>query len=126
MAPYDVVICGGTVVGDTGIPKYRADLAIEDGCIALISGRIKAGGAQELDATGCMGAPGAVDLPTYYDAQLNRDPYASLSGWFGVTSVSIGQCGFGFAPTRPEDHFLRPRPTLTNHYVRTPLQGVGC
>ena len=43
---------------------------------------------------------------TLVDAQLNWDPYATLSGWFGVTSVSIGQCGFGFAPTRPEDRDL--------------------
>ena len=64
MATYDVVIRGGTVVDGTGIPKYRAHLAVKDGRIALISGRIKAGGAQEPDATGCMVAPGAVDLHT--------------------------------------------------------------
>ena len=45
MAAYDVVIRGGTIVDGTGIPKYRADLAIKDGRVALISGRIKAGGA---------------------------------------------------------------------------------
>jgi N-acyl-D-amino-acid deacylase len=119
MATYDVVIRGGTVVDGTGIPKYRADLAIKDGRVALISGRIKAGGAQELDATGCMVAPGAVDLHTHYDAQLNWDPYASLSGWFGVTSVSIGQCGFGFAPTRPEDRELNMR--MMNRIEAIPL-----
>ena len=57
MATYDVVIRGGTIVDGTGIPKYRADLAIKDGRVALISGRIRAGGARELDATGCMVAP---------------------------------------------------------------------
>ena len=35
--------------------------------------------------------------------------YATLSGWFGVTSISIGQCGFGSAPTRPEDRDLNMR-----------------
>ena len=54
MAAYDVVIRGGTIVDGTGIPKYRADLAIKDGRVALISGRIRAGGAKELDATGCI------------------------------------------------------------------------
>ena len=122
MATYDVVIRGGTIVDGTGIPQHRADLAIKDGRVALISGRIKAAGAQELDATGCIVAPGAVDLHTHYDAQLNWDPYASLSGWFGVTSISIGQCGFGFAPTRPEDRELNMR--MMNRIEAIPLRSM--
>ena len=53
MAEYDVVIRGGTIVDGTGIPPFRADLAIKDGRVAMISGRIKAGGAREIDAKGC-------------------------------------------------------------------------
>ncbi len=74
-----------------GSPRYRADLAVKDGRVAMISGRIPGGGAKEIDAAGCIVAPGAIDLHTHYDAQLNWDPYASLSGWFGVTSLTIGQ-----------------------------------
>jgi N-acyl-D-aspartate/D-glutamate deacylase len=122
MAVYDVVIRGGTIVDGTGIPRFQADLAIKDGRIAMISGRIKAAGAKELDATGCIVAPGAVDLHTHYDAQLNWDPYASLSGWFGVTSISIGQCGFGFAPTRPEDRDLNMR--MMNRIEAIPLKSM--
>ena len=122
MAVYDVVLRGGTIVDGTGIPRYQADLAIKGGRIAMISGRIKAAGATELDATGCIVAPGAVDLHTHYDAQLNWDPYASLSGWFGVTSISIGQCGFGFAPTRPEDRDLNMR--MMNRIEAIPLESM--
>ena len=122
MAEYDVVIRGGTIVDGTGIPPFRADLAIKDGRIAMVSGRIKAGGAREIDAKGCNVAPGAIDLHTHYDAQLNWDPYASLSGWFGVTSVSIGQCGFGFAPTRPEDRDLNMR--MMNRIEAIPLKSM--
>lgn len=122
MAEYDVVIRGGTIIDGSGVPPFRADMAIKDGRVAQISGRINVGGAKEVDARGCNVAPGAIDLHTHYDAQLNWDPYATLSGWFGVTSVSIGQCGFGFAPTRPEDRDLNMR--MMNRIEAIPLKSM--
>jgi len=122
MPEYDLVIRGGTIVDGTGVPRFKADLAVRDGRVAKISGRISAGGAREIDASGCIVAPGAIDLHTHYDAQLNWDPYASLSGWFGVTSLTIGQCGFGFAPTRPEDRDLNMR--MMNRIEAIPLESM--
>ncbi len=122
MNEFDVVIRDGTIVDGTGIPRYRGDLAIKDGRVARISGRIPAGAAKEIDASGCIVAPGAIDLHTHYDAQLNWDPYATLSGWFGVTSLTIGQCGFGFAPTRPEDRELNMR--MMNRIEAIPLESM--
>ena len=122
MNEFDVVIRGGTIVDGTGIPRYRGDLAIREGRVARISGRIPAGAAKEIDASGCIVAPGAIDLHTHYDAQLNWDPYATLSGWFGVTSLTIGQCGFGFAPTRPEDRELNMR--MMNRIEAIPLESM--
>ncbi|MCS5643778.1 MAG: amidohydrolase family protein, partial [Dehalococcoidia bacterium] len=49
-------------------------------------------------------------------------PYASLSGWFGVTSLTVGQCGFGFAPTRPEDRDLNMR--MMNRIEAIPLESM--
>ena len=104
MPEFDKIIRNGTIVdGSGGLPAYRGDVAIKDGKIAMISGRIQASATEELDATGCIVAPGAIDLHTHYDLQLNWEPYATMSGWHGVTSVTIGQCGFGFAPCKPED-----------------------
>ena len=122
MPDYDLVIRGGTVVDGTGLPRIRADVGIKNGRVAMVSGRIAAGGAKELDASGCIVAPGAIDLHTHYDAQLNWDPYASLSGWFGVTSLTVGQCGFGFAPTRPEDRDLNMR--MMNRIEAIPLESM--
>ena len=122
MAEFDVVIRGGTVVDGTGVPKFRADLGIKNGRVAMISGRINGAGAKELDASGCIVAPGAIDLHTHYDAQLNWDPYASMSGQFGVTSLTVGQCGFGFAPTRPEDRDLNMR--MMNRIEAIPLESM--
>src|SRR2546421_5095908 len=104
MAEYALIIRNGTIVDGTGgIPAYRGDVAVKNGKIAMISGRIKATATKEVDATGCIVAPGAIDLHNHYDLQLNWDPYATMSGWHGVTSVAIGQCGFGFAPCKPTD-----------------------
>ncbi len=106
---YDIVIKDGLIFDGTGAPRVRADVGITDGVIAAL-GRVDAGGAaQVIDATGLHVAPGVVDLHTHYDAQVFWDPYCTLSGWHGVTSVAIGNCGFGFAPVRPEgrEHAMR-------------------
>jgi N-acyl-D-aspartate/D-glutamate deacylase len=103
MARYDTVIRGGMVVDGTRMPRRRCDVAIANGRIAKL-GHIKpADATRVLNADGMVVAPGFVDLHTHYDAQVFWDPYCTLSGWHGVTSVVIGNCGFGFAPVRPED-----------------------
>ena len=103
MAVYDRLIRGGTIFDGTRVPRYRADIAVKDGVIAEI-GRIPPGDAREvLDADGLHVAPGFIDLHTHYDAQVFWDPYCTLSGWHGITSAVIGNCGFGFAPVRPEE-----------------------
>ncbi|MCH7553839.1 MAG: amidohydrolase family protein [Chloroflexi bacterium] len=122
MAAFDLVIRGGTLVDGTGVPKRRADIAMKDGRVAEIGSRISAGAAREIDAGGCIVAPGAIDLHTHYDAQLNWDPYATLSGWHGVTSLTIGECGFGFAPTRPEDRDLNMR--MMDRIEAIPLESM--
>lgn len=103
MAHYDTIIKGGTVVDGLRSGRFVADIGIEDGKIKAIGGLDATDGDQVLDAAGLIVAPGFVDLHTHYDSQLFWDPYCSISSWHGVTSVAIGNCGFGFAPCRPED-----------------------
>ena len=101
MARYDRLLKNGMIVDGTRTARFRGDIAIKDGLIARI-GRIDASEADEvLDVTGLIVAPGFIDLHTHYDAQVYWDPYCTLSGWHGVTSVVIGNCGFGFAPVKP-------------------------
>jgi len=100
---FDKVIRGGTVIDGRNLPRCRADVGIRDGRVAEIGRISPTDGAEVIDAGGLIVAPGFVDLHTHYDAQLFWDPYCSLSGWHGVTSVVIGNCGFGFAPARPGD-----------------------
>ncbi len=103
MPTYDTVIKDGTIFDGLRTPRFRSDVAIRDGRIAAI-GNVDAGAAREvIDASGKHVAPGVVDLHTHYDSQVFWDPWCTMSGWHGVTSVVIGNCGFGFAPCRPED-----------------------
>ena len=103
MAEYDILIRGGTIVDGMRTPRYPSDLAIKDGKIAKIGGLSHATANKVLDASGLIVAPGVVDLHTHYDAQIQWDPYCTYSSWHGVTSVVMGNCGFGFAPCRAED-----------------------
>src|SRR5256714_10081671 len=103
MAEFDMIIRGGTIVDGTGMPRFKGDLGIKNGKITAVDGIKSAAADQVIDAEGLVVAPGIVDAHTHYDAQVFWDPYCTISGWHGVTSVVIGNCGFGFAPCRPED-----------------------
>ncbi|MBI3757851.1 MAG: amidohydrolase family protein [Deltaproteobacteria bacterium] len=103
MAQYELLIKNGTIVDGLRMPAYRGDIGIRGGKIVAM-GNVQGSAARVIDATGSIVAPGFMDIHTHYDAALSGwDPYATLSGWHGVTTVAIGNCGFGFAPVRLED-----------------------
>jgi N-acyl-D-amino-acid deacylase len=94
---HDVVIRNGHVVDGTGKPAFDGDIAIDAGRITSAGGQ--AGAARrEIDASGMLVTPGWVDIHTHYDGQVTWDPYLSPSGWHGVTTIVMGNCGVGFAP----------------------------
>jgi N-acyl-D-aspartate/D-glutamate deacylase len=102
MADYDIVVRNGMIVDGARNPRYKGDIGIRDGMIVRM-GRIPSGQAdREIDAEGLVVAPGFIDLHTHYDAQVFWDPYLTTSGWNGVTSVVVGNCGFGFAPCKKD------------------------
>ena len=99
-----LVIRGGTVVDGTGSPGRQADVAIRDGRITEIGQDLT--GDRVLDATGCIVAPGFIDIHTHYDAQVFWDPALTPSSYHGVTTVVAGNCGFSIAPIRADDREL--------------------
>ncbi len=99
---YDLIIRNGTVMDGTGQPGFRADVAVSGSKIAAI-GAIGERGTREIDATGLIVCPGFVDIHTHYDAQICWDPILGSSAEHGVTTVVLGNCGIGVAPSWPED-----------------------
>jgi N-acyl-D-amino-acid deacylase len=103
---HDLVIRGGTVVDGAGRPARVADVAIDGGRIRAV-GEGLGDGRREIAAKGLLVTPGWIDIHTHYDGQVTWDPHLTPSGWNGVTTVVMGNCGVGFAPVRPgQEEFL--------------------
>jgi N-acyl-D-amino-acid deacylase len=97
---YDLIIRNAQIADGLGNPLIAGDLAVKDGRVASVG--VVTGEAKEtMDADGKVLAPGVIDLHTHYDAQLTWDQTASPAGALGVTTVVVGNCGFGIAPAPP-------------------------
>ena len=125
MPHYDLLLKGGTIIDGQRTPRFTGDVAIATGRIAQI-GRVSESDAERVfDARDLIIAPGFIDLHTHFDSQIFWDPYCTMSGWHGVTSVVIGNCGFGFAPVQPE-HRERAMHTLErNEAIRATTMAAG-
>ncbi len=99
---YDLIVRNGTVVDGSGLPRYRADVAIAQGRIAAI-GKINDTAKETIDADGHIVAPGFIDGHTHMDAQIFWDALGTCSCWHGVTTVVMGNCGFSLAPCAEKD-----------------------
>ncbi len=99
----DLVIRGGKIVDGTGNESFNGDIAMKDGVITEV-GQVSGEAREEINADGRLVTPGFVDIHTHYDAQATWDPHLLPSGWHGVTTAVVGNCGVGFAPARPHQH----------------------
>lgn len=123
---FDLRIDGGTIIDGTGAERYRGDLGIRDGEIVAL-GEVKGSATETIDATGRIVSPGFVDIHTHYDAQILWDRMLTISPWHGVTTVVMGNCGFGVAPTRPEhrDLILKTLEKVEGMSLAALREGIG-
>ena len=101
----DLLLRGAELIDGTGEPGRPADVAVTGDRIAAVAapGELTPeAGTEVVDLRGLVLAPGFIDVHTHYDAQILWDGDLTPSSWHGVTSVVMGNCGFGVAPTHPE------------------------
>src|SRR5438445_4521160 len=101
----DLLLRNASLIDGTGSPARPADVAVTgDRIIAVRApGELTPEpGTEVVDLDGLALAPGFIDIHTHYDAQILWDGDLTPSSWHGVTSVVMGNCGFGVAPTKPE------------------------
>jgi N-acyl-D-aspartate/D-glutamate deacylase len=107
------VLRGAKVIDGTGAAAVDADVVIEEDRITHVGPGAGTSGHEVVDLGGLVLSPGFVDIHTHYDAQVTWDGDLTPSCWHGVTTVVMGNCGFGIAPTRPEHRPVIAR-TLEN------------
>lgn len=100
----DVAILGGLIIDGTGAPRYSGDVFLKDGRIVAMGADPSDWQADmTLDASGCVVAPGFVDVHTHDDRAVlvSEQILPKLSQ--GVTTVVTGNCGLSVAPYKKSE-----------------------
>lgn len=94
---HDLIIRNATVFDGTGAAGIKADITIDGDRISRV-GTVEATAKTELDATGLAAAPGFIDVHSHDDFQVLTEPDVTHNVLQGITTVIVGNCGFGAAP----------------------------
>ena len=103
-----ILIKNGLIVDGTGSPSYNGDLLIENDKIVKIGQDLEANGAEVIDASNRVVAPGFIDIHNHSDLTLFQSTKIEPYILQGVTTLVIGMCGLGIAPANKKvvDHFF--------------------
>jgi N-acyl-D-amino-acid deacylase len=99
---YDLLIRNARIVNGTGEPAFHGDIGVVGERIAAIRSSLPEDAHSIIDAGGLVVAPGFVDAHTHDDLAVVRQSTVLPKVHQGITSVVIGNCGFGMAPVVSE------------------------
>ena len=99
----DLIIRNGRLFDGTQAPSRTADLIIDQGRVLKIEPHSSTRGRREIDASGQWVMPGAIDIHTHYDAEVEVAPGLLESLQHGVTSLIFGNCSLSLALGNAED-----------------------
>jgi N-acyl-D-aspartate/D-glutamate deacylase len=103
MIVYDLLIHNARIINSTDAgPAFNGDIGIVGNRIVAIRSSLPEEAGFVIDAGGLVAAPGFVDAHTHDDLAALRRSTVRPKVCQGITSVIIGNCGFGMAPVVPE------------------------
>ncbi len=94
---YDLVIHNAVVYDGTGSPGLKSSIAINGDRISEI-GEIHGLAREVIEADGLAAAPGFIDVHSHDDFHVLTEPDVTHNALQGITTVIVGNCGFGAAP----------------------------
>ncbi|MBE9514007.1 MAG: D-aminoacylase [Chloroflexi bacterium] len=96
---FDALIKGSTIVDGTGNVGFKGDVAIEKDRLKILVGDTSSvEAASTIDASGCIVAPGFIDVHTHSGLVALSEPLNDPKIRQGVTTEIIGLDGLGYAP----------------------------
>lgn len=110
---FDVLIHGGEVIDGTGSPRQRADVGVRAGRITAVGDLSAAEAAKRIDATGCVVAPGFIDVHNHSDGWLRSHANFWPKTSQGFTTEVLMADGISYAPVNEQTwrgwlFYLRP------------------
>ncbi len=93
-----IIFRGGRVIDGSGAPSIAADVAIRGDRIVAVGEMGSSTGADVMDISGHVIAPGFIDVHTHDDRLLLSAPDMAPKASQGVTTVVTGNCGISLAP----------------------------